>query len=100
MGRLLQNLNPITISAPKHSFKEVIEDVNSVCWLPDSATDMIVATEDNLCLCDTRVSWKVKKYIEEDLSKKLKGIRFDPFDTNRFAAYSEETGMIKVYDLR
>lgn len=61
---------------------------------------MLVATEASLCVCDTRTLWKVSKYIEEDLSKKLKGLRFDPFDKNRFAAFSEDTNVIKVYDLR
>jgi hypothetical protein len=46
--------NAETVSIPKHEFKEVDDDVNALVWLPNSACEMMVATEDTLFICDTR----------------------------------------------
>ena len=54
VGQLMSNTNPEAILDPKYSFKGVNDDVNSVCWLPGSETDLLAATEEHLKLCDTR----------------------------------------------
>ena len=47
-------------------FTEVNEDVLSLKWIPNSATEMVVATENSLMICDTRdSSWPVRNLIEE-----------------------------------
>ena len=75
-------------------FTEVVEDVNAVSWMTES--ELIVATEANLLLCDTRMIFSIKMTIDQNLMKPFFGIKFDPFDSNRFAAISEE--YVKVYD--
>ena len=83
----------------KFAFNEVNDDVNALCWIPDSATEMIVATEDSLMICDTRFSsWPVRNHIEEQKNNAIIGIKFDPYDKHRFAAFTQN--MIKIYDLR
>lgn len=42
------------MSSYKHEFKEVNDDVNALIWLPNSACEIMAATEDNLMICDTR----------------------------------------------
>ena len=69
-----------------------------MCWLPDSDTDLLAAIKDSLILCDIRASWTKKQTIEEDSHKEVKGIKFDPFDKNRYATISKE--IVKVYDIR
>lgn len=60
---------------------------------------MIVATEDSLMICDTRISsWPVRNHIEEQKNNAIIGIKFDPNDRHRFAAFTQN--MIKIYDLR
>ena len=71
------------------------DDVNSVCWLPGSETDLLAATEDSLKFCDTRTPWFTNKFISE---KRIHAIKFDPFDDYRFACFTQN--YIKIYDIR
>ena len=99
MGRLLNITNPDAIFQEKFAFNEVNDDVNALRWIPDSATEMVVATEDSLMICDTRMaSWPVRNRIEEQKNNSIIGIKFDPYDKHRFAAFTQNT--IKIYDLR
>ena len=60
---------------------------------------MVVATENSLMICDTRdCSWPVRNLIEEQKNDSIIGMKFDPFDNYRLAAYTQNT--IKIYDLR
>ncbi len=61
-------------------------------------SDLFVATEESLSICDIRASWTAKKFIEDVHGKNIGNIKFDPFDNNRFAAQTKES--IKVFDLR
>ena len=54
--------DPVTISEEKINFN-VNDDVNALCWLPQSGTDLLAATIDNLLFCDIRASWKTENYI-------------------------------------
>jgi hypothetical protein len=54
VGQLISNPNPETILEPKFKFKGLNDDVNAVCWLPNSETDLLAAVEDNMKICDTR----------------------------------------------
>jgi len=54
VGQLISNPNPETILEPKFQFKGLNDDVNAVCWLPNSETDLLAAVEDNMKICDTR----------------------------------------------
>ena len=85
---------------PKYEFKDINDDVNALAWLPSSQNDILVATEDNLKICDIRSTWTIKKFIEEVSFKNesVYSIKFDPFDNNRFAAQCFKT--IKIFDLR
>lgn len=82
----------------KFEFKEVNDDVNALVWLPNSACEMLAATEDNLMMCDTRQTWTINKVIDHGNNKKIYDIKFDPFNSNQFATKSEDK--IKIYDLR
>jgi len=75
---------------------KVNEDVNALAWLTNSACTLIVATEDNLILCDTRNDAKNKIVA----NKHITGIKFDPFDSesNRFATLAQD--YIKIFDIR
>ena len=95
VGQLINNTNPEAILDPKYSFKGVNDDVNSVCWLPGSETDLLAATEDNLKICDTRSPWINNKLITE---KRIQEIKFDPFDDYRFACMTQNS--IKIFDIR
>jgi len=98
IGKLFSTTGPETIFEPKYTFKEVKEDVNAVCWLAESATELLAATDESLMLFDTRATWMVKDFIEDSHNKRVHGIQFDPFDKNRFASFSDDK--IKIYDLR
>jgi len=96
---MYNTVDPITITEERYNFAQVSDDVNAVCWLPSSCNDLLAATPDSLLICDLRASWASKKHqIEENSHKGIFGIKFDPFDKNRFATISHET--IKVFDLR
>ena len=90
-------VDPETITEEKISFAQVSDGVGALCWLPESDTDLLAAMKDSLIMCDIRASWK-KQIIEEDSNQEVKGIRFDPFDKNRYATISKQ--MVKVYDIR
>ena len=90
--------DPLTITTPQTEFSEVNESVSALCWLPSSETDLLAAIKDSLIRCDMRQSWTKKQVIEEDSHMEVRGIKFDPFDANRFATLSKE--MVKVYDIR
>jgi hypothetical protein len=66
---------------------KVNDDVNALAWLPNNACELIVATEDNLILCDTRKDWQNKLFDDNRTNKRVTSIKFDPFDTEfyRFA---------------
>jgi hypothetical protein len=83
------------VQRPLHQLK-VNEDVNALAWLPNSACALIVATEDNLILCDTRKDWQNRIVT----NKHVTGIKFDPFDleSNRFATLAQD--YIKIFDIR
>lgn len=66
-------------------------------WFPGSETNLLVAIKDSLISVDKRNSWQ-KNVIEEDSHKEVRGIKFDPFDSKRYATISKE--MVKVYDIR
>lgn len=70
----------------------------ALAWLPNSTTELLVATEDDLSVCDIRSTWAIQKFLEEGHCKHVTSIKFDPFDGNRFAAQSTEH--IKIFDLR
>jgi hypothetical protein len=63
-GRLLKTSTAETVSEYKHEFKEVNDDVNAVVWLPNSACEVMAATEDNLMVCDTRQTWTINRVID------------------------------------
>ena len=66
VGHLLNIASPDPIYQEKFTFTEVNEDVLSLKWIPNSATEMVVATENSLMICDTRdSSWPVRNLIEE-----------------------------------
>ena len=68
-------------------------------WLPNSATDLIAATENNLVICDTRKPWVVKqKIVDTGNTRIVSSIKFDPFDSNRYATLHDT--VVKIYDLR
>jgi WD40 repeat protein len=98
IGQLEVSQNPDYFVEPRHEFKEVNDDVNALVWLPNSHTEIIFATEEDLSLCDIRSTWTVKKFIEEGHCKHVTSIKFDPFDSNRFATLSSDH--IKIFDLR
>ena len=80
-GRLIKTLVAESISKVKYEFKEVKDEVNAVVWLPNSATDLIAATENNLVICDTRQPWVVKqKIVDTGNTRIVSSIKFDPFD--------------------
>ena len=96
---MLNIASPDPIYQEKFDFTEVNEDVLSLKWIPNSATEMVVATENSLMICDTRdCSWPVRNLIEEQKNDSIIGIKFDPFDSHRLAAYTQNA--IKIYDLR
>ena len=76
----------------------MIEEVNALSWVSDSATDLLVATEDSMVIWDIRMMYQIKNPIDQNLNKPIFSIKFDPFDKNRFAVMSED--MVKIYDLR
>lgn len=47
-------------TTPKHEFQGVEDDVNALEWLPNSAHEMMAATQDKLFVCDTRQVWTTK----------------------------------------
>lgn len=49
--------DPETITEEKVNFAQVSDEVDALCWMPDSGTDLLAATKDNLLFCDTRASW-------------------------------------------
>lgn len=71
------------------------DDVNAVCWMPVSETDLLAATEDNLKICDTRQPWINNKFVSD---KHILGIKFDPFDPYRFAC--QTYNQIRIFDIR
>ena len=86
---MLNIASPDPIYQEKFDFTEVNEDVLSLKWIPNSATEMVVATENSLMICDTRdSSWPVRNLIEEQKNDSIIGIKFDPFDSHRLAAYT------------
>ena len=100
VGQLAEAANPTMIFEPKVFFTHnmVSEDVNAISWLPKSATELLVATEDNLMICDCRTNWTAKIVVDESSSKRISSLKFDPFDDNRFATMSKDG--IRVFDLR
>ena len=52
------------VSTYKHDFKEVNDDVNALVWLPQSACEIMAATEDNVMVCDTRQTWTINRVID------------------------------------
>ena len=95
---MYNTVDPETITEEKTNFAQINDDVNTLCWLPESGTDLLAATLDCLLVCDIRASWTTKDQIVKSSHKRIFSIKFDPFDKNRFAAISDE--MVKVYDLR
>jgi hypothetical protein len=47
---------------PKILFNDVNEDVNAVAWI--SENELLVATEDSLLICDTRMLFSIKTQID------------------------------------
>ena len=90
--------DPETITEEKVNFAQVSDEVDALCWIPDSGTDLLAATKDNLFICDTRASWTSQHQIEEYSHKGIFGIKFDPFDKNRFATISKDS--VRIYDKR
>jgi WD40 repeat protein len=97
-GRLFKIHEAETVSEYKFQFKEINDDVNALVWVPNSACEMLAATEDSLIVCDTRQTWTISKEIDHGNNKKIYDIKFDPFNANQFATRSEDK--IKIYDLR
>ena len=60
VGKLLCKTNPERIIEPKIQLNEVTEDVNALSWIPDSATDLLVATEDSMMIWDIRMLYQIK----------------------------------------
>ena len=54
------------------------DDVNTLVWLPNSACEIMAATEDNLMICDTRQTWTISKFIDKGNDKRIYDIKFDP----------------------
>lgn len=59
--------------------------MNSLVWLPNSACEILVATEDNVIICDTRSSGTINRLIDDGNCKQVLNLEFDPFESNRFA---------------
>ena len=50
--------DPETITQEELNFGQVSDDVNALCWVPDSSgTDLLAATMDSLLICDIRAPW-------------------------------------------
>lgn len=65
IGAITNTIEPETINEEKTSFASVNDDVAALCWLPESATDLLAATYDSLLICDIRAYWSTKPQIEE-----------------------------------
>jgi hypothetical protein len=59
IGQLVVTQSSDHYVEPKHEFKEVNDDVNALAWLPNSHTELLVATEDDLSECDIRSTWTI-----------------------------------------
>ena len=57
-------VEPETITEEKYSFAQVMDDVGALCWLPESANEMLAATQDSLLICDTRQHWSLNSQIQ------------------------------------
>jgi hypothetical protein len=87
------------IFEPKHAFAKINEEIFALCWFPDSKHELLYGTETHVKLCDTREYQSHHKGVYEDQAKgQVTSIKFDPFDSRRFAALTEEN--LKVYDIR
>ena len=99
IGSMHREEDPEIISVPKINFDKVCDDVNALCWVPDSlGHDLLAATRDSLLKCDIRASYSSYNQIEESTNKEIVDIKFEPNNPNRFATLSKES--IKVYDMR
>mmetsp|Transcript_14635 Transcript_14635/g.24940 ORF Transcript_14635/g.24940 Transcript_14635/m.24940 type:complete len:201 (+) Transcript_14635:185-787(+) len=82
-------------------FKEIVEDIYSVAWLPENEYQLIYSMEKEIWFFDTRQSYNQKLIYSSDnplQSKLLLNLKFDPFLPHRFAACSED--QVLIFDLR
>ena len=69
----------------------VVDDIYSISWLPDSEYELIYANENQIQFCDTRQSYNRKTIVhQENQTKQILNIKFDPFNEKRFATIAED----------
>ncbi len=99
VAKLEPKFRPDLIFEPKHAFSKINEDIYALCWFVDSKNELLYGTETHVKVCDTREYQSHQKGIFEDQTRgQVTSIKFDPFDSRRFAALTEEN--VKIFDLR
>jgi len=99
VAKLEPKSRPDLIFEPKHAFSKINEDIYSLCWFVDSKNELLYGTQTNVKVCDTREYQSHFKGTYEDQTRgQVSSIKFDPFDSRRFAALTEEN--IKIFDIR
>jgi len=88
---------PDILFETRHSFQKINDDVYCLSWFPNSSTELLYGTDKYIRICDTREHQNLNHF-EDVHSNQVLGLSFDPFDSRRFASFSDDT--IKVFDLR
>ena len=99
VAKVEQKAKPDLIFEPRNAFAKINEDVYSLCWFVDSKHELLYGTDTNVKMCDIREYQSHFKAQYEDVNKsQVHSIKFDPFDSRRFASLTDDG--IKIYDLR
>lgn len=99
VAKVEPKFRPDLIFEPKHAFTKINEDVYALSWFVESKHELLYGTDTNVKVCDTREFQSLHKGQFDDSNKSaVLSIKFDPFDSRRFGALTDEA--IKVFDLR
>jgi hypothetical protein len=99
LGKVETTLGPEIITEYHDAFQNVVDDIYSIAWLPESEYELIFATENQIQICDTRQRFAMKTIAtQETHSRQIFNLKFDPFHKRRFAAMAED--QILIFDLR
>lgn len=92
---------PDLVTTPLFEFN-YYEALNTLSWVPNQSTCLLVAGYKTVKAYDYRDSSSIRKPILMFTAHNgnVKKVSFDPFDSNRFISYGEDSNTIKLWDWR
>lgn len=57
LGKVEGSTGPKIITETHQAFQNIVDDIYSIAWLPDSEYELIYATDNQIQFCDCRQSY-------------------------------------------